>query len=62
MPSFPLVLVLYRHLRIIGTPMKFHPQKVKHATFHRYGGVWLATFGDGAVRLLINSTWPPRSC
>jgi NADPH:quinone reductase len=56
--KFPLDLVLYRHLRIIGTVMKSRAQDVKHAMVQRFGDAWLEHFGTGALKPVIDSTFP----
>lgn len=56
--KLPLDLLLYRHLRIIGTVMKSRAQHVKHAMVARFGEAWLAHFADGAIRPVIDSVYP----
>jgi putative PIG3 family NAD(P)H quinone oxidoreductase len=56
--KLPLDLLLYRHLRIIGTVMKSRPQAVKHAMTRRFRDRWLPAFGRGEVRPVIDSSFP----
>lgn len=54
----PLDLLLYRHLRIIGTVMKSRAQEVKHAMVARFGDAWLPHFASGAIKPVIDSIYP----
>lgn len=56
--KLPLDLVLYRHLKIIGTVMKSRDQAVKHAMVRRFGDAWLGHFGSGALKPVIDGTFP----
>lgn len=55
--KLPLDILLYRHLRIIGTVMKSRPQHVKHAMVERFGKAWLDHFAQGAIRPVIDSLY-----
>jgi len=56
--ALPLDVLLYRHLRIIGTVMKSRPSEVKHAMTARFRDRWLPSFGDGTLKPVIDSTFP----
>lgn len=56
--KLPLDVLLYRHLRIMGTVMKSRAQEVKHAMVQRFGEVWLGHFADGSIRPVIDSSFP----
>lgn len=56
--KFPLDVLLYRHLKIIGTVMKSRTQDVKHAMVKRFGETWLEHFGNGSLKPVIDSTYP----
>ena len=55
--KLPLDLILYRHLRIIGTVMKSREQSVKHAMVARFGEAWLQHFASGKIRPVIDSIY-----
>lgn len=55
--KLPLDILLYRHLRIIGTVMKSRPQHVKHAMVERFGKAWLDHFPQGTIRPIIDSVY-----
>jgi NADPH2:quinone reductase len=54
----PLDLVLFRHLRIMGTVMKSRPQEVKHAMVARFRERWLASLNQGDIAPVIDSIFP----
>ncbi len=54
----PLDVLLYRHLRIIGTVMKSRPAEVKHAMTARFRDRWLSGFGTGTLEPVIDGTFP----
>ncbi|MDM0036922.1 NAD(P)H-quinone oxidoreductase [Variovorax sp. J22P271] len=56
--SFPLDAVLYRHLQIFGTVMKSRPPEVKQAMTQRFAKRWLDALATGAIRPVIDSTFP----
>jgi NADPH:quinone reductase len=56
--KLPLDLVLYRYLRIIGTVMKSRTQDVKQAMVQRFRVRWLDHFTTGAIKPVIDSTFP----
>jgi putative PIG3 family NAD(P)H quinone oxidoreductase len=56
--NLPLDLLLYRHLRIIGTVMKSRAQDVKHGMVARFGAAWLSHIANGAIRPVIDSIYP----
>lgn len=58
--KLPLDLVLYRHLKIIGTVMKSRDQDVKHGMVKRFGDAWLAQFGSGDLKPVIDSSFPMK--
>lgn len=56
--KIPLDRLLYRHLQIIGTVMKSRAQEVKHAMSCRFRERWLPAFATGALKPVIDSTFP----
>lgn len=56
--SFPLDIVLYRHLQILGTVMKSRPPEVKQAMTRRFAQRWLEALATGAIRPVIDSKFP----
>jgi NADPH:quinone reductase len=56
--ALPLDRVLFRHLRIMGTVMKSRPQEVKQAMVLRFKHQWLNRFADGALKPIVDSTFP----
>ena len=55
--TLPLDLLLYRHLRIIGTVMKSRAQDVKHGMVARFGTAWLEHLANGAITAVIGSVY-----
>ncbi|MEF7615880.1 NAD(P)H-quinone oxidoreductase [Aquincola sp. MAHUQ-54] len=56
--ALPIDLLLYRHLQIFGTVMKSRPPEVKQAMVQRFAQRWLGALGSGAIRPVIDSTYP----
>jgi NADPH:quinone reductase len=56
--GLPLDLVLFRHLRIMGTVMKSRPQEIKHAMVARFRERWLAPLGRGEIVPAIDGVFP----
>ncbi len=56
--TLPLDILLYRHLHIIGTVMKSRSPEVKHAMTARFRDRWLPAFAHGALKPVIDSTFP----
>lgn len=56
--TLPLDVLLYRHLRIIGTVMKSREPAVKQAMVRRFGEAWLDRLGSGAIRPVIDQVFP----
>jgi len=56
--ALPLDLVLFRHLRIIGTVMKSRSPKVKQAMVSRFRNQWLDRFADGSLRPIVGRVFP----
>ena len=56
--SLPLDAVLYRHLQIFGTVMKSRPPEEKQAMTQRFAQRWLDALATGAIRPVIDSTFP----
>ena len=56
--TLPLDVVLYRHLRIFGTVMKSRPPEVKQAMVQRFADRWLPALAAGAIRPVIDRTYP----
>lgn len=56
--SLPMDLVLYRHLQIFGTVMKSRTAEVKQAMTQRFAERWHESLATGAIRPVIDSTYP----
>lgn len=56
--AFPLDALLYRHLQIFGTVMKSRTPEVKQAMTQRFAQRWLDALAAGAIRPVIDSTFP----
>jgi NADPH:quinone reductase len=56
--TLPMDAVLYRHLQIFGTVMKSRPPEVKQAMVQRFAARWLPALAAGAIRPVIDSTYP----
>ncbi len=56
--TLPMDVVLYRHLRIFGTVMKSRPPEVKQAMVQRFADRWLPALAAGAIRPVIDRTYP----
>ena len=56
--AIPLDVVLYRHLRIMGTVMKSRPQEVKHAMVRRFRDRWSTALDREEVIPVIDSVFP----
>ncbi|KWT69921.1 MULTISPECIES: NAD(P)H-quinone oxidoreductase [unclassified Variovorax] len=56
--ALPMDAVLYRHLQIIGTVMKSRTPEVKQAMTRRFAQRWLEALATGAIRPVVDSTFP----
>lgn len=56
--ALPMDVLLYRHLQIFGTVMKSRPPEVKQAMVQRFAQRWLPALAAGAIRPVIDSTYP----
>lgn len=56
--KLPLDVLLYRHLRIMGTVMKSRSQEVKHGMVKRFSEAWLNHFAKGSITPVIDSIFP----
>uniref|UniRef100_UPI000D4DF544 NAD(P)H-quinone oxidoreductase n=1 Tax=unclassified Variovorax TaxID=663243 RepID=UPI000D4DF544 len=56
--TLPMDLLLYRHLQIFGTVMKSRPPEVKQAMVQRFAQRWLDALASGAIRPVIDSSFP----
>lgn len=56
--ALPMDVLLYRHLQILGTVMKSRPSEVKQAMTQRFAQRWLDALATGAIRPVIDSTYP----
>lgn len=56
--KIPLDIVLFRHIRIIGTVMKSRTAVVKHAMTRRFRERWYEALSTGALSPVIDSVFP----
>ncbi|WPB59153.1 NAD(P)H-quinone oxidoreductase [Xylophilus sp. GOD-11R] len=56
--ALPLDRVLFRHLQIMGTVMKSRTPEVKQAMTRRFADAWLAHFGDGRLKPVLDRRYP----
>ncbi|MGJ7487731.1 NAD(P)H-quinone oxidoreductase [Variovorax sp. LT2P21] len=56
--SMPIDRLLFGHLQIMGTVMKSRTPAVKQAMTRRFAQRWLAQFGAGALRPVIDTVLP----
>ncbi len=56
--AMPMDALLYKHLKIFGTVMKSRPPEVKQAMVRRFAQRWLPALAGGAIRAVIDSTYP----
>ena len=56
--KLPLDLVLFRHLRIMGTVMKSRPQEVKQAMVKRFRDRWLGAFDRHEIVPVVDGAFP----
>ena len=56
--TLPLDLVLFRHLRIMGTVMKSRPPAVKQAMVRRFSDRWLSAFERHEIAPVIGGVFP----
>ncbi len=56
--EIPLDVLILRHLRLMGTVMKSRSQEAKRAMVHRFGKRWLSELERGAIKPVIETTYP----
>ncbi|GGJ17130.1 NAD(P)H-quinone oxidoreductase [Neoroseomonas lacus] len=56
--KIPLEIILFRHIRIIGTVMKSRTAAVKHAMTRRFRERWYEALSTGALSPVIDSVFP----